>query len=425
MTEPHGLARVVSRWEVVALAVNDVVGSGVYVILPVAAAALLGPASIFAIFAAGLAVLLLVLCFAEASSHFDETGGAYVYTKTAFGALVGFEVGWLTWVARVASVASLASYFARAVAGAYAPAGAGATPKSIEVGIVVALTLVNVRGVKSGARAAVVLSCGKLLPLLLFVVVGLFHVNASRLAPAMPTMGKLGEAALLVLYAYSGFENAPGLAGELRDPRRDLPFALIAMTVAVTALYTLVQIVALGAIPDLAATPNPLAAAAHGWLGPAGGAALAIGAGLSILGSLNNTVLSGPRYLYAITRDRMPDSIFARLHPRFRTPHIAIGVQAVLACGLLLTGTAEQLAELSVVARLATYAGTALAVPILRRTVPRGPRTIRLPGGPAIPVAALAICLVFLASATRKNLVAGAIALVVGAALFFLRPRRG
>src|SRR5688572_32946687 len=101
---PH-LLRVISRWEIVALSVNDVIGSGVYLILPVAAAALLGPASVWAILAAGLAVLLLVLCFAEAGSHFDAAGGAYLYTRAAFGELIGFEVGWMTWIARISTVA--------------------------------------------------------------------------------------------------------------------------------------------------------------------------------------------------------------------------------------------------------------------------------------------------------------------------------
>lgn len=417
------LARVVSRREVIALAVNDVVGSGVYVILPVSAAALLGPASIGAIFAAGLAVLLLVLCFAEASSRFDETGGAYVYAKAAFGPLVGFEIGWMTWVAKLATVSSLSAYLARTLGYAFAPARAAPTVTALV--LIATLTFVNVRGVKSGARAAVVLSWGKILPLLVFLGVGLFHVETARLVPSMPAPGKLGEAALLVLFAYAGFENTPAVAGELRDPQRDVPFALVAMTICVTALYTLVQVVALGAIPDLAATSLPLATAARGWLGPAGGALLAIGGGLAVLGTLNNTVLVGPRYLYALARDRAPGSALARLHPRFRTPHVAIVLQSVLAAALVLTGTAEQLAELSIIARLATYAGTAAAVPVLRRKLPAGPRTVRLPGGPLIPVAALLICLVFLSSATLRNLVAGAIALLVGAALFFLRPPRG
>ena len=420
MTE---LSRVVSRWEIVALSINDVIGSGVYVILPVAAATLLGAASIWAILGAGLAVLLLVLCFAEAGSRFDRAGGAYVYTREAFGELVGFEVGWMTWMARISTVASLVAYFARTVGFFWPRASDGLGRTLTGIVTLVALTVLNVRGVKSGARAAVILTWGKLLPLVLFVGVGLFMIDRSRLVFAQPPAANLGKAALLVLFAYAGFENTPALAGELRDPKRDVPFALLMMIALVTGLYTLVQVVAIGGIANLGSSATPLAEAARGWLGPVGGIVLTVGAGLSVLGTLNNTVLIGPRYLYALASDGSLPAVFARLHPRYRTPWIAILTQSALAIALMLTGTAEQLAELSVVARLATYIGTAAAVPILRRKRPASERALRLPGGPLIPLAALAICLVFLSSATPKNLVAGVLALVVGAVIFFLRRR--
>jgi len=416
------LLRVVSRWEIVALSVNDVVGSGVYLILPVAAAALLGPASVWAILAAGFAVLLLVLCFAEAGSRFDRAGGAYIYTRAAFGDFAGFEVGWMTWIARVASVAGLSVFFARAVGflweGARSGAGKWAT---ILLGLAV-LTAVNVRGVKSGARTAVLLTWGKLLPLALFVAVGIFAVDWSRVFPVpTPERANFGKAALLVLFAYAGFENTAAPAAEFRNPRRDVPFALIVMIALVTAVYTSVQLVAIGTIPNLGASPTPLADAAKQMMGPIGGFLLTLGAALSVLGTNNNTILSGPRYLYALAETGALPRVFAKVHPTYHTPHVAILTQSGLAAALMLTGTAEQLAELSVIARLASYIGTAGSVPILRRKMPAGERTLRLPGGPLIPLAALAICLVFLSSATVKNLIAGAVALAVGAMVFLWR----
>jgi amino acid transporter len=156
-------------------------------------------------------------------------------------------------------------------------------------------------------------------------------------------------------------------------------------------------------------------------IGPVGGFLLTLGAALSVLGTNNNTILSGPRYLYALAETGALPSVFARVHPRWRTPYVAILTQSAIAAALMLTGTAEELAQLSVVARLATYVGTAASVPVLRRKMPATERTIRLPGGPLIPAAALAICLVFLTSATRQNLVAGAVALAAGAAIFFAR----
>ncbi|MGH9369246.1 MAG: APC family permease, partial [Thermoanaerobaculia bacterium] len=303
-----------------------------------------------------------------------------------------------------------------------ARAGAGKWA-TILAGLAV-LTWINVRGVKSGARTAVVLTWGKLLPLALFVAVGLFAVDWSRVFPvAMPAGENLRKAALLVLFAYAGFENTPAAAGEFRNPRRDVPFALIVMIALVAGIYTLVQLVAIGTMPDLGASETPLADGARAMMGPIGGLLLTLGAALSVLGTNNNTIFSGPRYLYALSESGALPPVFARIHPKFHTPYVAILTQSSIAAALMLTGTAEQLAELSVIARLATYIGTAASVPVLRRKMPATERAIRLPGGPAIPVAALAVCLVFLFSATANNLLAGAIALAVGAAIFLSRRR--
>jgi amino acid transporter len=236
-----------------------------------------------------------------------------------------------------------------------------------------------------------------------------------------PARENFFKAALLVLFAYAGFENTAAPAAEFRNPRRDVPFALIVMILMVTVIYTTVQLVAIGTIEHLGESPTPLADGARQMMGPIGGFLLTLGAALSVLGTNNNTILSGPRYLYALAESGALPSVFARIHPKYRTPYVAILTQSGIAAALMLTGTAEQLAELSVIARLASYIGTAASVPVLRRKMPATERAIRLPGGPLIPLAALAICLLFLSSATAKNLVAGAIALAVGAAIFAAR----
>ena len=419
-----------------ALSVNDVVGSGVYLILPVAAALLLGAASVWAILAAGLAVLLLVLCFAEAASYFDRAGGAIVYTRVAFGEFVGFEVGWMTWIARIASVASLSVFFSRAVGYLWDGANHG-VGQAVTIFLELALlTWINVRGVKSGALTAVVLAFGKLTPLFILIAVGVFAIEPSRLFPVpAPERANFVKAALLVLYAYSGFENTAAPAGEFKNPKRDVPFALVVQIVIVTAVYTLVQLVALGTVPDLGVSKTPLADAGRILMGPIGGLLLTLGAALSVLGTNNNTILAGPRYLYALAETgRLPRAL-ARIHPRYRTPHVAILTQSGIALGLIVVdfvlhsfnptalGVAEDLAILSTIARLATYIGTCLSVPVLRRKMPATERTVRLPGGPVIPIAALVICLIFLSAAEKKNFIAGGIALAVGAAIYAARGK--
>jgi amino acid transporter len=417
-----GFRRAVSRWEIVGFSLNDVIGSGVY-LLPAAAAAMLGPASVGAVLLAGFAVLLLVLCFAEASSYFDRPGGAYLYTREAFGELVGFEVGWMTWLARVSSVASLSVGFAQALSYLWPGAAEGS---GLVVAIVVpllVLTVINIVGVKSGIRTAVFLTVSKVLPLVIFLGVGLFVASPALALRPIPHSGNLGAAALLLLFAYAGFENTPAPAGEFKNPQRDVPFALIVQIVLVTLIYTGVQWVALGTLPGVAESKTPLADAARLFLGQWGGWLLTVGAVVSILGTNSNTVLSGPRYLFALAEDGFGPRALARLHPRFRTPVAAIVTQSAIALPLALTGSFTRLATLSAIARLATYFGTAAAVPVLRRKLGHASRGFRIPGGLLIPIAAGILCCVFAASAEVSNLIAGAIAIVVGLILYALRRR--
>jgi hypothetical protein len=292
-----GLLRAVSRWQIVALVLNDVIGSGVY-LLPAGAAALLGGASVAAVVLAGLAVLLVVLCFAEAASHFDQPGSAYLYAREAFGELIGFEVGWMTWLARVASVASLAVAFAQALGYLWPEARAGWGRDVAIVLPVLALTALNVVGIRSGVRTAVLLAIAKIAPLLVFVAAGTVFAlrgggavgaaaaggaagaaaagGAAGAAVAGGAVGtaaaggagavgwhQVGAAALLLLYAYAGFENTAAAAGEYKNPRRDVPFALLAQIGMVTVLYAWVQWVALATLPGLArrrgaAVPGPV-----------------------------------------------------------------------------------------------------------------------------------------------------------------------
>jgi amino acid transporter len=412
------LLRAVSRWQIVALSVNDVVGSGIY-LLPAAAAALLGAASVWAIALAGLAVSLLVLCYAQASSYFDQPGGAYLYTREAFGPFVGFEVGWMTWLTRIATAATLANGLALAIAPLWPGAAAGGPRVAVVVATLALVTWLNVIGVRSGARAGVVLVIGKMLPLFFFIAAGAFFVDASRIvAPSWPAPHGVAEAALLLLFAYAGFENTPAPAGEYRQPQRDVPFALLAMIVIVTLTYVAIQVVALGTLPTLAQSKAPLAEAAAGFAGGWAAWLMTVGAALSILGTLNNTTLAGPRYVYALTADGVGPAALAAIHPRFRTPAIAIVVQSALALPLALTGSFVQLALLSVMSRLITYSGTAASLLVLQRRFAQRPGAVRLPGGPAIPLAALLLSLLLMASATGQNLVAAAAALAAGALIY-------
>ncbi len=418
-----GLVRAVSRWQIVGLAINDVIGSGVY-LLPAGAALLLGPASIWAVLLAGATVALLVLCFAEAASYFDGTGGGYLYTREAFGEFVGFEVGWMTWLARIASVAALTAGFAQAVSFVWPAAAGGWERAAVVILLLGALTWINVIGVRQGARLAAGLAVAKVLPLVVFVAAGIFLVDWSLVAQMeAPPLDNLGSAALLLLFAYAGFENTAAPAGEYRDPKRDVPFALLTMIAIVTVLYALVQLVTVGTLPGLAQSESAVAESASLVLGAWAGLMMTVAAMVSIGGNAGNTTLIGPRYLWALAQDGFGPRFLARVHPRYRTPAAAILTQSGIALVLALSGSFVWLAMLSIIARLATYIGTAAAIPVLRRRFGDRPGAWRLPGGLAVPVAALLLCLVFLSSTTLENLVAGAAALAVGALLYLMRRK--
>ncbi len=414
------MKRVVGRWQIVGLALNDVIGSGLY-LLPAAAAAMLGAASFWAVLAAGLAVFLIVLCFAEASSRFDQPGSAYLYARTAFGELAGFQVGWMAWLARVVAVASLSVGFTQALSFLW-PVLAGGAARTLAVSApILALTAINVAGVRSGVRTSNLLVTAKLLPLGLFLIVGVMALAEPPATQPPADPGRLGEAALLLLFAYAGFENTPAAAGEYRNPRRDLPFALMANIFLVTFLYASVQLLSLRIVPDLRESTAPLAEAAGSRLGAWAGWVLTAGAAISILGTVGNSILFGPRYLYALARDGFGPAFQGRLHPRFLTPANATILQAAIALPLALTGSFTALASMSVVVRLVTYVATAAAVPALRARLPETPASFRLPGGAAIPVAAILVSLALAASAAWTDLVAAAVAVAAGLALYALR----
>jgi amino acid transporter len=328
----------------------------------------------------------------------------------------------MTWLARVASVAALSNGVALTTAYFWPAAATGFWERALVITLPLALlTWINVLGVRAGARAAVFLTIGKTLPLLLFIGAGAFFVDRGAFRFEAPRKGTLTEAALLLLFAYAGFENTPAAAGEYRNPRRDVPFALFLMILFVTLLYTSVQAVAIGTLPGLAEAKSPLAEAAAGFLGHPGALLMSLGALISIVGNIGSTTLSGPRYLFALAMDGHGPRVLTRVHPTHRTPALAILTQSALA----LSGSFQELVMLSAIARLATYLGTAAAVPVLRKRFGRRPEAVRLPGGAAIPLAAVLVSIVFLASAKRENLIAGAIALAAGAAIYAFRRQVG
>jgi amino acid transporter len=400
-----------------AIAVNGVIGSGVFV-LPATVAALLGPASPIAYLLAALVAALVVACFAEAGSLFDRTGGPYLYAREAFGPFVGFQVGWAFFLSRLAASAAIGNAFA-AYLGYLWPAVAGGAGRVLSITVLLAaLAAVNVAGVRYAGWTVNVLTIAKLLPLLVFISVGLFHADPARYAlVARPDSAGLRQASLLLIFAFGGFENASVPGEESKDPRRHLPIALLVAIALTAALYVLIQIVALGTLPGLASDPTPLASAARNFLGPAGALAIALGAVVSTAGSSSALALVGPRILYALAEGGQLPPALARVHARLRTPHVSVVVFALLAWASAVLGDFARLAAVSALARLVFSAATCLAVPALRRKMPGAERRFRVPGGALVPAVAAGLCVWLLTGVRAEQAAAGAAALVGG--LFF------
>ena len=417
-TSSEGLVRGIRKWDLVAFKVNAVIGAGIFG-LPAKAFSLIGSYSLIAFFACAFVVLLIILCFAEVSSRFDETGGPYTYARAAFGPTVAFEVGWLSWLARITAFAAncnlMVSYL-----GFFWPAANNFWPRAtVIVLVVLALTAINVIGVRQAAIAGDVFTVGKLLPMLIFIAIGLFFLNPHAFAlGARPATGAFSQSVLLLLYAFTGFEMATIPAGEVRNPQKNMPQALLIATAVVTFTYILIQVVCMGTLPGLGTSTKPLADAGQRFMGTAGAALISAGAMISIAGNLNVLVLSGSRIPFAFAEREQLPTIFARVHQKFFTPYISIVITAAVMLVLTLKSSFVAALTISAIARLVTYAATCAALPVLRRKADTPKALFRLPGGSWIAIAALLLSGWLLANSTLREGIQAAIAAAVGIAIY-------
>jgi amino acid transporter len=298
------LRRELGRWDLTAVGVNQVIGSAVFA-LPAALAATAGAWSPWMVAAVGGASMLIALSCAEVASRFEGTGGPYLYTRAAFGRFAAFEVGWMLWFTRATSWASVITVLVASL-GFYWPGATSGAPRALLISAIIALiAAINIRGIRQSSFAVNVLTIGKLLPLAIVITAGLFFVDWSRLtAGAGVSLQGLSKSGLLLIFAFGGYEVIPVIAGETRNPRRDVPFALIMTIVIVTLITTLAQVVALGTLPALASSKTPLADAAARFLGAGGAALVTVGAVLSTTGNNMGQALSGSRNLFALAEQK-------------------------------------------------------------------------------------------------------------------------
>ena len=415
------LRRELGKWDLTAIGVNQVIGAAIFA-MPGTLAAQIGGWSWIAVAAVAVMAMMVALNFAEAASRFDRTGGAYLYTRAAFGRFPSFQVGWMLFVTRATSWASVINALADALGYYWPDFRAGALRAALITGVIIAITIINVRGVKQSAYVVNFLTLAKLTPLAVFIVLGLPHLSADALRPETTlTLTQLSATALLLIFAFGGYEVIPVPAGEAHDPKRAVPFAMIATIVIVAIVMTLVQIAALGTFPGLAASKTPLADASALFMGAWGALLMTAGAAVSMTGNNVGQALSGSRNLFALAEQGDLPGVFGHVHPKFRTPDFAIVFIASVALALALLSDFRSLAAVSALARLVVYAGTCASVLALRR---QGPAPFTIPLGPTVPVLALLISIALAYGANELQFKVGAAFLLAGAVLYLVARRR-
>ncbi len=423
---PGGLVRSIGRTDLIAVTINAVIGAGIFG-LPGRIFGLIGDFSLVAFVACALFASLIVICFAEVGSRFADTGGPYLYAREAFGPLAGFEAGWLMWLARVSAFAANGNLLV-GYAAYFRPGIASGTGRNMFLcAVAILLMAINIVGVRNAARVNNLFTVGKLLPIILFIAAGLWFVDWGRFAPAAaPAYTRFSTSVLLLVYAFTGFEMAVIPSGEVRDPQRDIPVALLTAMAVVATLYLLIQVVCIGTLPELAASERPLADAATRFLGRAGTSIISAGIVISIAGNLHITLLSASRIPFAMAKRGELPSLFGVTHSRFRTPHRAILLTGAVMLALALSGTFIYALTISTLARIAIYAATCAALPVLRRRANAPPASLRIPGGGVIATAAMVLVAWLVSNSTLREARDTAIAAVLGFVVFGVsRWRRG
>lgn len=401
--EKPGLVRAIGRWDLTAIAINTIIGAGIFG-LPSKVAALIGGYSLIALVICAVIIAFIVVCFAEVSSRFRDTGGMYLYAREAFGPIVGFEVGWLYWIVRITTFAANANLLLAYLGFFYPQAKEGITRTVLVAIVLLILTAVNFAGVRQSVLLTNIFTVGKILPLLIFAVVGLFFIQPANFTLGeMPGYSKFSEAVLILIYAFVGFEAAVIPAGETREPGRNVPFALLTALAVVAVLFIAIQVVAMGTLPGIAASERPLADAAGQFLGSYGAAFITIGALISISGNLNSGFLVASRMPFAMAEQNEVPAVLGATHQRFKTPYVSVLATAVFMLVFTVQSSFISALTIATIVRLLVYAVTCAALPVFRARSDAPKAEFTAPGGIVAAVLSLLLTIWLLTNVDYKK----------------------
>ncbi len=425
LPEDEGLRREISMWALAANIFNIVVGAGIFV-LPALVSRSMGVESLLAYLFCGFLMLLVVLCYAEVGSKITVTGGSYAFIYHTFGGMAGFITVILFFCATLTADAAVANALYEVVAGLIPAMNHSGARFVFLVVLFLGLGYLNVRGVKEGITLVKLTTLGKLIPLLILVVTGLFFIEPENLEwTGLPATSELAGISMLLFFAFQGAESGLTASGEVKDPQRSIPRALLISMIFIVLLYMLIQVVTLGVLgPELESfTENPLAETAGRFIGPFGFTLLTIGAAISMFGNISGEILNIPRSLFSSARDNtLPVPVLARIHNRFKTPYIAITVYVLIGLTLALFGGFAPLVIVSNSAILIIYIGIAAAVIKLRK-VDDQPSAFRIPGGLFVPILTIIVILWFVSGLETIDIITGISLLIFLAILYAIIKR--
>lgn len=416
-----GLVRAVGTWGLAAGTVNIIIGAGIFAV-PGELASSMSAYAPLAFAVCAIAIIAIALCFAEGGSRMPTSGGAYGYVEATLGPLAGFIIATLCWVGDVLACGGVSAALAETAASVVAPAWRAPVRTAVILGSIGAIAWVNLGGVSRGSRFVNGATLIKLLPLAVFIVVGLGAMHAYNFETTAPLHpADIGRGLLLALYAFTGIEISTTASGEVADPARAIPRALVLSILTVSLIYIGVQVTAQGLMgPALAEAAAPLADAAAR-ISPALRGLMLFGASFSMLAWLGTDLLASPRVLFALARDgRMPRAL-GTLSTRTHVPYVAILVYAAIAIVLALTGTFAELAVLATLTSVVVYILACVAAWLLAR------RQVALAGPPlnfrylsAAAFVGIATMLFALGLAAWIEIIGLAALVAVSAAIFWL-----
>jgi APA family basic amino acid/polyamine antiporter len=432
------MKRTLGTFDAAMIVTGAIIGAGIFMNPAESARYLQNPAQLLFVWGAGGFVALLgAACFAELGAMFPRSGGQYVYLEKGFAPWTGFLFGWTLFSTIQTGALAAVSYTCARFIGHFVLLSDLET-SFLAAALIGLLSLVNYLGIKPGSLVQNVFNSMKILALLALILIGLFWPRGSTpglgsLFPggfSMKMLSLMGLALMPALFSYGGWQNLNFVGGEVKNPSRSIPLAILSGVSLVVTVYMLSNLVYIRALPlgRIAGSTKLASDAMAALVGPGGAHFIALAIIVSTLGFLSVVILTGPRVYAAMAEEGAFLPLAARLHPRFGTPHYAIWMQSAWACGLLFTKTYGQLLEFVTFGDWIFFALTALALMALRRRRPDLPRPYRAWGYPVVPllfflIAAGVVVNVFLMS-FLKSLIGLAI-ILAGLPLYFLtRARR-